>query len=78
MGDKVSIVITTYKGREILKNAIKSALNQTYRNIEIIVIDDNGNNEENRKKTENIMKEFEGNNIIYIQNKRRDENGKFN
>lgn len=37
----VSVVIPTYNRKEKLIRAIESVLNQTYRNIEIIVIDDN-------------------------------------
>lgn len=43
---KVSIIIPVYKGKEFMREAIDSALNQTYDNIEIIVVndgsDDNG------------------------------------
>ncbi len=37
----VSCIIPTYKRSDMLVRAIKSALSQTYRNIEIIVVDDN-------------------------------------
>ena len=37
----VSIVITTYGRSTTLRRAIQSAISQTYRNIEIIVVDDN-------------------------------------
>lgn len=40
----VSVIITTYKRSFFLKEAIESALNQTYRNIEVLVIDDNNEN----------------------------------
>ena len=38
--EKVSIIISTYNRKELLKNAIKSALMQTYKNIEVLVVDD--------------------------------------
>lgn len=36
----VSIIIPIYNGKQYIKDAITSALNQSYKNIEIIVIDD--------------------------------------
>jgi len=40
MNDKVSIVIPVYNGEKYLEECIDSALNQTYANKEILVIDD--------------------------------------
>ncbi len=40
----VSIIIPTYNRPRYLQRAIESSVKQTYRNIEIIVIDDNSNN----------------------------------
>ena len=40
---KVSIIITNYKKEPYLERSIKSCLSQTYKNIEIIVIDDASN-----------------------------------
>jgi glycosyltransferase involved in cell wall biosynthesis len=39
--DYVSIIIPNYNRGRILSKAIESALNQTYKNIEIIIVDDN-------------------------------------
>jgi glycosyltransferase involved in cell wall biosynthesis len=39
--EKVSIIIPTYNRKKLVRNAIKSALMQTYPTTEIIVIDDN-------------------------------------
>lgn len=41
MSKLVTVVITTYNRPELFKRALNSFINQTYRNIEVIVIDDN-------------------------------------
>lgn len=38
--DKVSIIIPVYNRAELVKDAINAALNQTYKNIEIVVVND--------------------------------------
>lgn len=64
----ISVIIPTYKRSNFLPRAIKSVLDQTYTNFEIVVIDDNNPNSEYRKQTEKLMGEFENNpRIIYIQ-----------
>lgn len=67
---KVSVIITTYKRANMLKRAINSVLNQTYKNIEVIVVDDNDENSEDRKNTENIMMSYIDNlKVKYIKHK---------
>ena len=67
MNELVSIIITTYKRSEYIEESIKSAINQTYKNIEIIVVDDNANDLEERKKTKLIVEKYKD--VIYIENK---------
>ena len=55
---KVSIIIPTYKRSNRLKGAIDSLLNQTYKNIEIIVVDDNNPEPIFRKKTSKLLGEY--------------------
>lgn len=59
----VSIVIPVFNGSNFLEDAIQSALNQTYKNIEVIVIND-GSNDNN--KTEQIALSF-NNKIRYYK-----------
>lgn len=53
MNKKVSIIIPVYNGEKYIKKAIESAINQTYKNIEIIVVNDGSTDE-----TEKICKSF--------------------
>lgn len=59
--NKISIILPTYNADEILAKAIKSVINQTYQNWELLVIE-NGK----RGQAENIIKEFENDKIKYI------------
>lgn len=45
----VSVVVATYKREAELKNALESLAKQTYPNMEIVLVDDNGNDEWNSK-----------------------------
>jgi len=63
----VSIIIPTYGGRERLPSAVKSALNQTYDNVEVIVVDDNPPESENRRTTEGMMAQFSDSRVKYIK-----------
>jgi len=60
---KVSIIIPVYNGSNYLKEAIDSALAQTYKNIEVIVINDGSND---KGKTDKICKSY-GNKIRYYK-----------
>ncbi|MGL4950261.1 MAG: glycosyltransferase [Mycoplasma sp.] len=57
----VSIIIPVYNGEKYIKDAIDSCLAQTYKNIEILVIDDGS-----KDLTETICKTY-GNKIKYIK-----------
>ena len=68
---KVSIIIPTYKRPDNLARAINSVLNQTYTNIEVIVVDDNDPNMVYREETEKLMAQYsECKNIKYIRHSR--------
>lgn len=60
---KVTILIPVYNGSNFIKQAIQSAINQTYKNIEILVINDGSTD---NGKTEKVIKEF-GDKVKYIK-----------
>ena len=64
----ISVVIPTYKRNKSLKRAIDSIINQTYKNIEIIVVDDNSKFPEIRKENEELINEY-SEKIVLVKNK---------
>ncbi len=54
----VSVVIPTYKRYGMLPRAIESVLAQTYKQIQVIVVDDNDPGTEWRAKTEKLMENY--------------------
>lgn len=63
----VSVVIPTYKGERKLEKTIKSIGEQTYDNIEILIIDDNDPDTVSRVETEKIVNRLKEPNTIYIK-----------
>lgn len=64
----VSVIIPTYKSANIISRAVESVLNQTYKHIEILVIDDNSPDWPERAETEIVMQNYTGySNIRYIK-----------
>jgi glycosyltransferase involved in cell wall biosynthesis len=62
----VSIVIPTFKRPDNLVRAIDSVFKQTYDNLEVIVVDDNGAGTEAQKRTSIVLKAFSGYPIKYL------------
>ena len=61
--DLVSIVLPTYNGSRHLAQSIESCLNQTYNNIELIIVNDSSTD-----STEDIILSFQDSRIIYVKN----------
>src|SRR3989338_10314783 len=61
---KVSIVLPTYNGARYLRQSIDSCLSQTYKNIELIIVDDCSTDE-----TPDIVHSYNDPRIRYVRNK---------
>lgn len=67
----VSIIIPTYGRSEMLEKAITSVMRQSYRNIEIIIIDDNGTDTKQQRLTEDtLLKYTNQENIVYLKHEK--------
>lgn len=65
----VSVIIPTYKRADLIKRAVDSVLEQSYTNIEIIIVDDNGEGSKFREVTKGILQEYiKERKIKYIEN----------
>ena len=68
MSKLVSVIIPTYARTTGLIRSIESVLNQDYKNIEIIVVDDNNPETQAREKVTEIMLKYSNiQNVIYLQ-----------
>ncbi|MBO4800378.1 MAG: glycosyltransferase family 2 protein [Bacteroidaceae bacterium] len=71
----VSVIIPTYKSSGVVGKAIKSVLNQTYHDIEIIVVDDNSPESLEREETEKVMFPFLADTrVVYLKHE-KNKNG---
>ena len=58
----VSVVMATFNGEEYIQQAIKSVLDQTFKNFEFIIIDDGSTD-----MTSQIVKSFQDDRIYYLK-----------
>ena len=63
MEEKIDILMATYNGEKYLKEQIESILNQTYKNIRLIISDDCS-----KDNTTEILKEYEANPFRFYGN----------
>jgi len=61
---QISVVIPTYSRSHLIGRAIKSVLNQTYQDFEIVIVDSSPDD-----KTERMVRSFNDERIKYIHNK---------
>ena len=62
----VSVIMPTYNRADVIEGAIDSVLNQTYRNLELIIVDDGSTDD-----TERVVKGYEDSRIRFIANHRQ-------
>ncbi len=73
--EKVSVIIPVYNGEDFIRKSIESVLSQTYKNIEIIIIDDCSTDNTKKVIFENF-KNLIGEKIVYIRNEENLERAK--
>jgi len=73
MEEKIDVLLATYNGEKYLKEQIESILNQTYKNIHLIISDDNSKDGtpeilKQYEKDERITVYFQEQNLGYVRN----------
>lgn len=70
---RVSVILPTYKRPENLKAASESVLKQSYEDVELVIVDDNGVDSEYCNETKHVVdlikEEYSSSNIVYIKHK---------
>ncbi len=63
MSIKITVLVPTYNQSVVIRNTVLSILNQTYKNIEVIIGDDCSNDD-----IKPVIKDLLGNNVKYVRN----------
>lgn len=66
----ITVITPTYRRHLYIKNAIESVLAQTYKDFEMIIVDDNPVGSEERKLTENVIRDITDPRVHYVQNEK--------
>lgn len=72
MEELVSVIIPSYKrDRTLVERAVQSVLGQTYKKIEVVLVDDNAKSELEtyRSELEKMVQEIQDDRLHYVQNK---------
>ncbi|WP_149010655.1 glycosyltransferase family 2 protein, partial [Escherichia coli] len=64
--DRVSIIIISYNHEQFIEKAIESVLFQTYKDIELIIVDNNSS--DNTREILNQYKDVYNIKVIYLEN----------
>jgi len=62
---QIDLIILTYNRANLLKKAIESVLEQTYKKFRLIILDDNSTD-----NTKEVVESFQDNRIVYIKNEK--------
>ncbi len=71
----VSVIIPTYKRNKMLCRAVESVLNQTYNDIEVLIVDDNEPGDEYSLSLKVLLSSYEGNDKVRLITQARHING---
>ena len=64
----VTVIIPTFKRSKVIGRALDSVFAQTYKNIEVIVVDDNANEPDERRETEKIVIKYPD--VVFVKNRK--------